>query len=388
MRKLSGRVLSLISLGARQHFAIGVALLAVIPVLSCWYLSTAASGAMAQGGLRVMIAGLLLLVGVTGYLVLRKYPKNIIRLRGYMEHMVRGELPDHVDLLENEDDLAAIETCLNLIVRRMREQVHSMKTEKTHLEEQLYRAQKTESLGLMAGGIAHDFNNLIAGMMCQTDLAMEKLAEEDPAEEHVRTVQKAIKQASELTNQLLIYAGERQIVRSSVQLTELINGMKDLLKVPVKRSMRQIYVMSDSLPRIDADATQVRQVVLNLVMNAADAIGSNQGSIKISTGVRDLSDDDTVGDVLVGIMATGRYVYLQVEDSGCGMDEADRRKIADPFFSTKTGGRGLGLAVVAGIVRGHGGILAVESEAGHGSIFRVLLPVTDVPVPEPTAVSL
>lgn len=374
MRKHGGKMPSLISLGARHHFAIGMALLAVIPVLVCWYLSSAQPELLEAEGVRQIVIGLLCVVGVSGYLMLHKYPANIIKLRDYMEHMVRGELPEHVSLVESEGDITAIETYLNMIVERMREQVDDMKEEKVRLEEQLYRAQKAESLGLMAGGIAHDFNNLIVGMMCQTDLAMEKLAAGDPAEEHVRMAQKAIKQASELTSQLLIYAGERQMVRSSVQLTELVNGMKDLLKMPVSRRIRQVFVLSESLPRIDADATQLRQVMLNLVMNAADAIGKAKGVIKITTGVCDHAADENPGTVLEGEMVAGRYVYLYVEDNGCGMDEDAMTKIADPFFSTKACGRGLGLAVVAGIVRGHNSILAVDSEIGRGSIFRVFFP--------------
>lgn len=256
--------------------------------------------------------------------------------------------------------------------------------ERLKLERKLLEAQKLESLGVLAGGIAHDFNNLLMVMLGNAGLALMELPPESPARESIAHIETTTRRAADLTRQMLAYAGKGRFVVQPLNLNTLIEEMTHLLRVSIPKNVALRYNLAPQLPAVEADATQMRQVMMNLVINAAEAIGTQQGIITLTTGIQWADRAYLAETYLDTNPLEGSYVYLEVSDTGSGMDAATRAKIFDPFFTTKFTGRGLGLAAVLGIVRGHHGSLKVYSEPGRGSTFKFLLPGLDAPViPEP-----
>lgn len=249
---------------------------------------------------------------------------------------------------------------------------------------QLLHAQKLESLGVLAGGIAHDFNNLLAIMLARTELYFREAPEGQPGSDHVSIVRDTAFAARTLTKQLLGYAGRGKLLVEPLSLNGVMQNMAQLLRASIGKDIRMELEPGAGVIAAQGDDAQLRQVLLNLVSNAAEAIGNAVGKVVIRTGVTELSPSTPAW--LSGELASGRYAYFEVEDSGAGISAADRERIFDPFFTTKVSGRGLGLAAVRGIVKGHGGTVLVDSCPGRGSRFRVLLPaIAAGRMPEPLA---
>lgn len=249
--------------------------------------------------------------------------------------------------------------------------------ERKYLEAQIQHMQKLESLGLLAGGIAHDFNNLLMPILGNVDLVLKDLPEEGPYRARLERLRDAGRRLADLTNQLLAYSGKGAFVTRAIDFSELIEGMTQLLSISVSKKAILQYELSDGLPAVEGDASQLGQVVMNLVSNASDALLGEAGTITVRTGVMQADRAYLAKTYSFGDCPEGRYVYLEVSDSGCGMEAATQRRVFDPFFSTKVTGKGLGLAVILGIVRGHGGAIRLESEAGRGTTFRVLFPCAE-----------
>jgi two-component system, cell cycle sensor histidine kinase and response regulator CckA len=253
-------------------------------------------------------------------------------------------------------------------------------TERKLLEARLFHTQKLESLGILAGGIAHDFNNILMAIFGNADLALLHLEPGSPALENLRGIQQAATRAADLTKQMLAYSGKGRFIVETLDLNELIEKMVLLLKISISKNAAVALNLLRPLPSVLADATQLHQVVMNLVINASEAIEQDGGSIRLSTGCLDCDRGYLAAHGLDRYLREGRYVYLEVADTGCGMSRDTVAKLFDPFFTTKFTGRGLGMAAVLGIVKGHHGAITVESEPGKGSSFKVLLPATDTPV--------
>ncbi|MBZ0119928.1 MAG: PAS domain S-box protein, partial [Sandaracinaceae bacterium] len=247
-------------------------------------------------------------------------------------------------------------------------------TERRSLELRIQQAQKLESLGVLAGGIAHDFNNLLVGILGNVGIANLDLPPESPVAPVLADIQTAALRAADLTKQLLAYAGKGRFVVERLDLNRLVSEMTHLLTTVVSKKAALRLDLAPSLPPVEGDATQLRQVVMNLITNASDALGDEPGIISITTGVVQADREYLQGTYLDDRLEEGRYVFLEVADNGSGMDQPTRERIFDPFFSTKFTGRGLGLAAVLGILRSHGGAVKVYSEPGRGSSFKVLLP--------------
>ena len=250
--------------------------------------------------------------------------------------------------------------------------------ERRKLEERMLRAQKLESLGVLAGGIAHDFNNLLMVIIGNLDLTLARKPVE--ANEHLmlQDAAKAARQAADLCRQLLTYAGKGTSRTEPVDLGALLRDQAQILEVSASRSIRLMLNLADNLPRINADVSQLRQVFMNLIINASDAIGQAPGVITLSTSTLTCDREYLESADIKDRLEPGLYVCVEVADTGCGMDESVRRRIFDPFFSTKTSSRGLGLAAVRGILSKHRGGIRVYSEPGKGTTFRLLFPVPDV----------
>jgi CheY-like chemotaxis protein len=196
-----------------------------------------------------------------------------------------------------------------------------------------------------------------------------------PARETIREIEKAGQRAAELARQMLAYSGKGRFVVERVNLTTLVEEMTHLLRVSIGRGITTAYNFDAAVPPIEADPTQVRQVVMNLVVNASDAIGAGQGTIAVSTSVSEETPESLATAYLGPDLPGGAYACLEVTDTGSGMDEATLARIFDPFFTTKFTGRGLGLAAALGIIRGHRGAIQIKSELGTGTTFRVLFPL-------------
>jgi PAS domain S-box-containing protein len=252
--------------------------------------------------------------------------------------------------------------------------------ERRNLETQLLQAQKMESLGLLAGGIAHDFNNLLMGILGNAGLALSEAGIGPSVRTMIERIETAARRAADLTNQMLAYSGKGKFLVEPLSLASLVEEMAHLLETSItKKAVLRLDCDPDT-PAIEADAAQVRQVIMNLITNASDALGEDEGVIAIRTGAMDADRGLLSRSYLGDRLDPGRYAFVEVADSGCGMDGSVREKIFDPFFTTKFTGRGLGLAAVLGIVRGHEGSVAVDSRPDRGTTVTVLFPPTDSPV--------
>ena len=242
------------------------------------------------------------------------------------------------------------------------------------LGRKIRQAQKLESLGILAGGIAHDFNNLLMGILGNADLALTELPQNAPGRQSLQQIQHAAMRAADLCKQMLAYSGRGKYHVQPFVLSDLVSDMAHLLEVSISKTVTLIYNFEEDLPTVEADVNQIRQVVMNLITNASEAIGKKKGTISISTGTMNATRDYLALSYLDDGLPPGRYVYLEVTDSGCGMNEKTQSRMFDPFYTTKFTGRGLGLAAVIGIVRGHRGAIHTNSRPDRGTSIRILLP--------------
>jgi len=251
-----------------------------------------------------------------------------------------------------------------------------IETEKRELSERLNESLRLESLGMIAGGVAHDFNNLLAVILGHAGLAQKALDPDSDAAVHLLQVQTAATRASDLTNQLLTYAGRRETSTVPVDLGEIAHDIAGLLRVTVSPKARLVLDLDPAAPTIDADPAQLRQLIMNLIANASDALGDNAGEIRVRTSSVDHGPDALRDVHLDATVSHGRRALLEIEDTGSGIEPDALKRIFDPFFTTKFAGRGLGLATVLGIVRAHRGAIAVTSRPGQGSRFTVYFPAS------------
>jgi PAS domain S-box-containing protein len=254
-------------------------------------------------------------------------------------------------------------------------------TDRKRIADMMRQAQRLESLGVLAGGIAHDFNNLLVGILGNASLALDRLQPDSPARASIQEVVAAGERAAALTRQMLEYSGRGESVLERIDLSTHVRETVPFIRAAISRSVELRLDLAEDLPTIEADKTQLQQLVMNLVINGAEAIpNGTPGTVTIATR-RQLVDECYVRAQAVagpgGIMP-GMYVLLEVRDTGSGMDAVTQARIFEPFFTTKITGRGLGLAAVLGIVKGHCGSVQVSSAAGHGCVFRVLLPALAV----------
>jgi signal transduction histidine kinase/CheY-like chemotaxis protein len=251
--------------------------------------------------------------------------------------------------------------------------------ERLELERRLLHAQKLESLGVLAGGIAHDFNNLLMAILGNLDLASMTVPAGSPAHANLEQAIQASRHAADLTRQLLAYSGKGQFEVTTVDLDELVRENASLLHPSIAGPATLVVRSSPEPALVTADPGQIQQVIMNLITNAAEALADGRGEVTLATGVMDCDEAFLRTSRLDEKPAPGRFAALEVRDNGCGMDEATQAHLFDPFFTTKFTGRGLGMAAVLGIVRGHRGAIMVDSAVDAGTAIRVLLPLSADP---------
>jgi len=296
----------------------------------------------------------------------------------------RGEVVEHYETKRQRKDGTIIDVSVtdSPIKNRAGEMIGASLvardiTERKRLDEQFRQAQKLESLGVLAGGIAHDFNNLLVGILGNASLGLDQIQPDSPARTSIQAVVEASERAAALTRQMLAYSGRGQFVLDRIDLSTHVRKTVPLIRAATSRMVELRLDLAADLPAIEADTAQVQQLVMNLVINGAEAMPDGKpGTVTISTRRQPVDENYVRAQTGAGLGALkpGVYVLLEVEDTGSGMDDATQARIFEPFFTTKFTGRGLGLSAVLGIVRGHCGSIQVSSSAGHGSVFRVLFP--------------
>lgn len=276
------------------------------------------------------------------------------------------------------DDLRIISLCHDISERRQTEE------EKAILDQQMQHAARLESLGVLAGGIAHDFNNILMIMLGNAELSMADIPPHSPARDCIKEIITGGLRAAELCQQMLAYSGKTSLSIEQVNLGPLVEEMTHLLKTSITNKADLVMYIDRETPPLLADPSQLRQIVMNLIINASEAIGDGSGIISISVGSIHCDEDYLKSTHLTNSLVPGNYVQMQVTDTGCGMDPDTLLRIFEPFYTTKFTGRGLGLAAVMGIVRSYHGALKVYSEPGKGTTFNILFPAIEVPEPSIT----
>jgi two-component system, cell cycle sensor histidine kinase and response regulator CckA len=265
-------------------------------------------------------------------------------------------------------------------IRTLNAELESRVAERTADLKGSLHVQKLESIGVLAGGIAHDFNNLLHVVLGNADIALSRLPRSSPAREPLEEVVRATIRAADLTRQMLAYSGKGVFVVRHLDLSNEVREMATLLRTAISKQAPLVWELASYLPAVNADPTQIRQIVMNLITNASDALHEQGGTITLRTGVVERTE---LNDARYGSPVRKEepldetkdtFVYLEVDDTGPGMTPDTLQRIFDPFFSTKFAGRGLGLAAVMGIVQSHQGLIRIRTEPGHGTSFRVLFP--------------
>ncbi|MDX8396441.1 MAG: PAS domain S-box protein [Mariprofundaceae bacterium] len=249
-------------------------------------------------------------------------------------------------------------------------------TDERKMQHKLQHTDRVESLGVLAGGIAHDFNNLLTAILGNASLALNKLELTSPITRHLESIENASHSAADLCRQMLAYSGKGKFIVKPINLSELIETMSKLIEVSLEKNVVLKYHLTDQIPAVDGDIAQMQQVILNLITNASEAIGGKSGVISLSTGMMQVDAEYLNGCISGERLEPGRYVYMEVSDTGCGMDSETQKKIFDPFFTTKFTGRGLGMSAMLGIVQGHKGGLRIYSEEKKGTTIKIAFPIS------------
>lgn len=275
--------------------------------------------------------------------------------------------------IEWDNEPAYLTSLRDLTERRKAEE------ERQRHETERQHAQKLESLGVLAGGIAHDFNNLLMAIVARAGLALRSLPSDSPTRTHIDIIEKSGLRGGELANQMLTFAGQTQLVLQTINLQQFLKDCQSFLRSAVSKRITLTFQLANELPAIQGDRSQLRQLLMNVVINAAEAIGEQDGMISITTSSLNASTQDFSEYHIIGDLPTDSCVSLNIQDTGHGIQPELIPKIFDPFFSTKFPGRGLGLATLLGLVRGHGAAIAVRSQVGHGTEFWFMFPRSKQP---------
>jgi len=339
-----------------------------------------------------------LAVSLFCFLVLRRVTRSFNALMYGIHAMQEGDFTSRINI-ESDDEPGraahAINNLANALQQRVMENIR-LQEERLDFERKMLHAQKLESLGVMAGGVAHDYNNLLQSILGNIELASMKLVPDSAPHKYLANALNSGKHATHLTGLMLTYVGKGFVNKKKLDLNELVGENVDMLRTAASSAVTIQLRLAADLPAIIADKAQIQQVVMNLVINAAESLLEQPGFVTLTTGIQRCEQTCLAASRLHEKPAPGRYLFLEVSDNGCGMSKETLKRLFDPFFTTKFTGRGLGMSAVMGIIRTHGGALFVESEPGSGTTFRALFPIPEsapsstvheiiAPPPEPCA---
>ncbi|MGB9079927.1 MAG: ATP-binding protein, partial [Desulfuromonadaceae bacterium] len=324
-----------------------------------------------------------LLVSLLCFLVLRRVTRSFNTLMHGIHAMQEGDFTSRIKI-ESDDEpgraAGAINNLASALQQRVKENIR-LQEERLDFERQMLHAQKLESLGVMAGGVAHDYNNLLQSILGNIELASMKLDPESEARNFLTNAINSGRHATHLTGLMLTYVGKGFINKTKLDLNKLVGENADMLRTAASPAVTIQLRLASELPAISADKAQIQQVVMNLVINAAESLLEQPGIVTLTTGVQRCEQTCLAASRLNEKPAPGRFLFLEVSDNGCGMSKETLQRLFDPFFTTKFTGRGLGMSAVMGIIRTHGGALFVESKPGSGTTFRALFPVPESALP-------
>jgi len=326
-------------------------------------------------------------VSLLCFLALRRVTRSFDTLVHGIEAMQDGNFTSRIQI-ESDDEPGRAARAVNNLAEALQqrgEENRILHEERLNLERQMLQTQKLESLGIMAGGIAHDFNNLLQAISGNMELALMNSEADSAPTKYINRAMASAKRAALLTNLMLTYLGKGLIVKKALDLNNMVSENAELLGSATTSAVPMVLSLAPDLPTILADEAQIQQVVMNLVTNAAESIEVQPGFIKITTGAHWCDKTCLSSSLLDERTEPGQYVFLEVEDNGCGMSKETLQRLFDPFFTTKFPGRGLGMSAVMGIIRTHNGALFVESEPGKGTTFRALFPATKGGLPTTAA---
>ena len=325
-------------------------------------------------------------VSLLFHLVLRRVTSSFSTLVQGIKKLEDGDLSYRIDINTDDEAGKAAKAVNNLTesLQRRSEENTRLQEDQLNLERQILNTQKLESLGVMAGGIAHDFNNLLQSILGNMELALSHLEPGSALKKYIDRAMTSSKRAALLTSLMLTYVGKGLITKRELDLNELVNENAEILGMGIPTTVTLELSLSQELPAMKGDEAQIQQVVMNLITNAAESTNGQSGTVKITTGAQNCDEHCLTTSLLDERSAPGRYVYLEVSDTGCGMNQETLDRLFDPFFTTKFTGRGLGMSAVRGVIKAHHGALFVESEPGKGTTFRVMFPAV-VPV-QPLAI--
>ncbi|NVN91015.1 MAG: response regulator [Desulfuromonadales bacterium] len=287
------------------------------------------------------------------------------------EARLKGVFDVTVSPLYNQD--GSLTACVH-VMRDITERKEA-EMARLEIESRLQQAQKLESLAVLAGGVAHDFNNILTIIQGHSHMARQELAAAGVAPNNIQQIENAVNRAASLCRQMLAYAGKRPLVRTLVDLGRLVDEVVELLKATLTKNVSIEVCAAGDIPAIMADRSQMHQVIMNLLINAAEAIGDTSGVVRVGLTRAEILQDRPESDFLGKRIPDGAYARLDVSDSGCGMDEKAKKRVFEPFFTTKVTGRGLGMSAILGIVTSHAGALQFDSLLGSGSCFTVFFPL-------------
>lgn len=322
-------------------------------------------------------------VSLLCFLVLRRVTRSFNSLMHGIRAMQEGDFTSRIDI-ESDDEpgraAAAVNNLANALQQRGEENIR-LQEERLNLERQMLHAQKLESLGVMAGGIAHDYNNLLQSILGNIELASMKLDPDSDPHKYLANALSSGRHATHLTGLMLTYAGKGIVNKEELDLNELVEENAEMLRTAASTTVTIQLRLAAELPAIIADKAQIQQVIMNLVINAAESLQEQPGIVTITTGIQSCDQSCLAASRLNEKAAPGHYLFLEVSDNGCGMSKETLKRLFDPFYTTKFAGRGLGMSAVKGIIKTHGGALFVESAPRSGTTFRVLFPILESALP-------
>ncbi|MFZ2949336.1 MAG: ATP-binding protein, partial [Desulfuromonadaceae bacterium] len=322
-------------------------------------------------------------VSLLCFLVLRRVTRSFNTLMLGIDTMQEGDFTSRINI-ESDDEpgraARAVNNLASALQQRVKENIR-LQEERLDFERQMLHAQKLESLGVMAGGVAHDYNNLLQSILGNIELASMNLAPDSEPYKYLANALSSGKHATHLTGLMLTYVGKGLVNKTELDLNELVEENAEMLRTAASTAVTIQLCLSAELPAIIADKAQIQQVVMNLVINAAESLQEQPGFVTLTTGVQRCDQACLAASRLIEKPEPGRYLFLEVSDNGCGMSKETLKRLFDPFFTTKFTGRGLGMSSVKGIIRTHGGALFIESGPGNGTTVRALFPVPESALP-------
>ena len=367
---------SVTSRGLHQQLVIGIALVSVIPILVLW-LRWASTRGEPENPTGLIVYALVVVTGFTGYSLLRRSADNVVDIRKQVEDAVRDKGLSQETAIPTADDILAIRKCTDALVRELRGEYTDMEDRKARIEQNLARATRLESVGAMAAGVSHDLDNTFTAILGNTDIILRYAKPDASTARHIHQIESAANRALETIHAIRLCAGRGTFSAEKLDLSAFVEQMRKDLNEFAPRNTRISYDLPPGLPCVTADPSHMRTVVAGLVENAADAMRDGSGTIHVSTGKVRCDREYLRRAYLDEGLPEGEYVYVDVADEGPGIPPEIREKMFDPFYSGNIRGRGLGLALVMGIVRTHSGAVIVDSAPGNGATFRVVLPTDE-----------